>query len=172
MIRPRLSASAMADVQAHRLLENNPELNEPALSGVDTAVNLLLGSVFFMWSLYQQINLQRSIHFVSVVYALFVAFMLLGWLQKRLTAAIAAGGGAVERYALNLVVITGGYLGGLVARLALPALTGGPRVGDFGFAALLLPAIALVCVIALLAQLRIISDTYGVAVDFSAAPPT
>jgi len=155
---------ATASVHAHSLFEHAPALNEFMVSGTDNAVNLLLGGVFFVWSLLQQNGLQNSVHFTAVVCCLFVAFAAIGWLQKRIGTAVATGGlrsVVLERYTLGMVAIASGYLGGLLSRLIVDQLTNGPHVGVFGLDDLLAPFIVIVCLTSLFAQLRIVTDSYA-----------
>ena len=154
----------VADARLHsrELIERGTAPNEFAVSGADNAVNLLLGSVFFVWSLLQQSSLQHSVHFVGIVCWLFAAFAAIGWLQQRVAQAAAADelhSVAVERYTLRLISIASGYLGGLLVRLLVDLLTNGPRVGAFGLANLLLPFGTIVCLFCLFEQLRIVSGS-------------
>lgn len=152
---------ASINAQELQLLQNDAVVVAVPFMSADRAIDLVLSSLFFLWSILHQIEVLKSIHVVGILCMMFAVYAAISAVNDQLTqiaATNALNRVTIARALLRIFYIVLAYLSGLFVRIISDPIINGPHVGGFGFIDLLWPLTVICVAIVFFAQIRMSTE--------------
>jgi hypothetical protein len=148
-------------LEQQQILQSDAVVVATPLTSADHTIDLVLGTLFFFWSILQQTELQKSIHVVGVLSLMFAVYAIVSAMNEQLNQMVqnnALNRVAIAQALLRVFYMLLAYLSGLFVRMISDPIINGPHLGGFGFIQLIWPLVVICVSIVFIAHIRLSTE--------------